>query len=77
MKNYNNITEIWDAIDKGSEVFWGNDSYHITVEDCYPDNEYQKNHFTNRHGKVLRVTCISNYFGSLLTPDEIPNLFSK
>lgn len=33
--------------------------------------------FSNRDGKSLRVTCVSNYFGSLLSEADLNQLFIK
>lgn len=70
---FKTIDQVWDAIESGQEVFWSNESYHLTVEDAQDYNP----DFTKRNGKVLRVTCISNYFGSLLCENELSNLFIK
>lgn len=67
------VAQVWAALDRGEEVFWQNNLYHITVEDWHPRNS----DYTKRKGKCLRVTCKSNYFGSLLYPEEIKNLFTE
>lgn len=77
---FNNINQVWAAIEAGKEVFWVNHAYHLTVE---PVNaEWRKSQgfdipFSAKGDKCLRVTCISNYFGSLLEETEIHKLFTE
>lgn len=73
MSEFKTIKDVWTAIDQGKEVFWGNTSYHITIEDAYPTYKGP----ALRGGKILRVTCISNYFGSALCESEVTSLFTK
>lgn len=71
------INQLWTLLDANTTVHWSNDSYKITVESIIPDNQYQLNHFTRRGDKVLRVTCTSNYFGSLLNESDLESLYVK
>lgn len=67
------IQEVWQAIMNGKPVYWHHEGYRITLVDARGD--YQEKHFTYRNGFVLRVTCTSNWFGSLLEESELGNLF--
>lgn len=69
------VTEIWKALLDGKRVEWVHSGYSIKIIDAYPNNEYQKQHFTNRNGKLLRVTCDANWFGSLLEESELNNCY--
>jgi hypothetical protein len=73
MKHYSNLGEIRTDLDNGIEIFWVNTSYKvhyiIAGENCTP--------FTVKDGKAIRVSCISNYFGSVLNEEEIGRCFSK
>lgn len=73
IKRYKTIEQVWNDIEKGIEIFWGNESYHLTLVPSGPNNTQ----YTNKNGQLLRVTCISNYFGSLLNESELNALFSK
>lgn len=72
MRRFENLEEVWRAVESGQEVFCENLAYHITVESDFP----QANKWTLRDGKLLRVTCKSNYFGALLTQEQIRDLFT-
>ena len=66
------IKEIWDAIDSGKTVHWGNELYEVhSVKSEL--NEYSKH--TYRDGFALRSTCVSNYFGSLLGAQDVEACF--
>lgn len=74
MKNqFKTIDEVWTAIDNGETVYWRNESYQLTIENARPNFKA----FTIRNDKCLRVTCMSNWFGSLLEEKEITNLFTS
>lgn len=81
MKNqFKSIDEVWKAIDAGQTVYWMNDSYQLTIEDSNLD--WRQGHgfaapFSNRNDKCLRITCISNWFGSLLDRSELGQLYTK
>jgi hypothetical protein len=77
MSQFETINEVWNALDEGKTVYCSNESYKITIEPTIPNNEFQLNHFTRRGDQVLRVTCIENYFGSLLSESELGKLFTK
>lgn len=77
---FKTIEQVWDAIDRGETVYWSNKSYALTIEDselAWRKKQGFKIPFSNRNGKCLRVTCTSNYFGSLLEPKELSNLFTE
>ena len=68
------IEEIWDAIEKGIDVYTHpQKSYKIYKSKILENNEYQLNHFSHKNGFVLSDRCISNYFGGLITLDDLEN----
>ena len=69
------IKDVWDNIMAGRTVYWGNEAYRITLIDAIGD--YQANHCTSKNGLVLRVTCTSNWFGSLLEPAQLKDCYTK
>ena len=72
-RTFTNIKQVWNAIDQGETVYWHNELYKLTVEENHPTCP----NFCKRGNKHLRVTCIVNYFGSVLEKSEIPDLFTK
>lgn len=70
---FKSFQDVWQALDDGHEVFWVNELYHITKEFAMPHHCQD----TIRNGLLLRVTCIDNYFGSLLLTEELAQLFIK
>lgn len=80
MKKLQNIEQIWTAIDAGQVVYWSSDAYELTIEETNIEWRQRLGFeipFSNRDGKCLRVTCMSNYFGSLLNENEINSLYVK
>lgn len=81
VKSFKTIQDVWSAVDKGLPVYWSNDAYQLTIEDAKVGTsecrEYWLNHFTFRDGKLLRVTCTSNWFGSLLNESDLSRLYTK
>lgn len=73
MKKYKSLDEIRTDLDKGIEIFWSNESYHLH----YVEAREHSTPFSVKDGKAIRVTCKSNYFGSLIEANEIPVCFSK
>lgn len=76
----NDINEVWKAIDQGKKVFWVSDAHQLTVEDSAIEWRERLGYeipFSNRDGKCLRVTRMSNWFGSLLLSNEINSLYVK
>lgn len=75
---FSNIDQVWEAIQQGKTVYWSSKAYALTVE---PVNREWRQRcgfeipFSARGESCLRVTCISNYFGSLLEPHELGKLF--
>ncbi len=80
---FKTISEVWAAIDAGKTVYWASDAYALTIEHESDDMKaWRVRHgypipVSARGDKVLRVTCISNYFGSLLDSSEISSLYTK
>lgn len=80
MQKYNDINEVWAAIDQDKIIYWGNKSYELTIEPSQLEWRKRNNFavpFSNKDDKCLRVTCTSNWLGSLLESDEISSLFSE
>lgn len=82
MKNqFKTIEQVWTALDQGQTVYWSSKAYKLTIEDArigtIECREYWLNHHTFRNGKVLRKTCISNWFGSLLDANDLNRLFTE
>lgn len=73
IEKYRTIEEVWDGIKKGKTIYWNNDGYQLTIEPYHEGNS----EFTRQGDKVLRITYIENYFGSLLEEKELGNLYSK
>jgi hypothetical protein len=80
MTNFKTIDQVWNALDQGLTVCWASKAYEITIESSEIEWRQRQNFaipFSNRDGKCLRVTCVSNWFGSLLCENELSNLFLK
>jgi hypothetical protein len=80
MSQFKTIEEVWAAIDKGLTVYWASDAYQLTIEES--NLEWRRRQgfavpFSNRGEKCLRVTCMSNWFGSLLDANELNRLYTK
>lgn len=79
-KQIKDLSHLWSLIESGVTVFWCNESYAITVEDSMlqwrTDNGFSAP-WSNKNGRCLRVTCTSNYFGSLLDEKDVSGLFYK
>lgn len=58
---YKTLNQIKRDLNKGIQIYWANKSYKVH----YVDN------------KKIRITCISNYFGSLLQESEISVCFKE
>lgn len=69
------IQQIHDALSNGKTVHWENSLYHLHYVDCKEDNEYGK--LSYKEGKAIRVTCTSNYFGSLISESCLKKCFIK
>lgn len=63
-QKFKTIQDVQDAIDRGEKVYWSNKSYQVT-EQVDVDGK-----------KRLRVTCLSNWFGSYLEHRELADLFT-
>ena len=72
MPEFKTIKQVWNALDKGKEIFWIHDGYKVFIEPFHEGN-YE---YTKRGNKVLAVRFIENYFGSLLEESELPKLFT-
>lgn len=66
------IDKIYELLSQGKKVYWVNKAYivHIVDDPCP-----EKNMFSHRDGKMLRVTCESNYFGSRITEKCLGSVF--
>jgi len=71
IKNKISIQQIHEALDKGKDVQWENELYKVH-EVKSELNNYSK--LSYRDGKALRVTCKSNYFGSLISESDLDKI---
>lgn len=77
---FRTIAEVWEAVDAGKRVYWSNDAYALTVEPV--NREWRERNgfeipFSAKGAVCLRVTCLSNWFGSLLIETELGALYTK
>ena len=66
------IKKIWNAIKAGKTVCWQNESYEVHPVES-DQNKYSSLSF--KDGKALRITCVENYFGSLIEKNELSHCF--
>lgn len=69
---FTTIDDVWKVIDANEKVYWTNDLYALTIE-----NTSFKDTPSYREGLALRVTCLSNGFGSFLDISDLPRLYVK
>lgn len=74
MNHFKTIQDVWNAIEDGKEIFWHHEGYKVIVEEPNNPNYKPEN---IRRGKVLTVRCLDNWFGSLLSEYDLPNLYIK
>lgn len=77
---FKTIEEVWNAIDAGKTICCSSEAYELVQVDtmhAWRKEQGFKTPFSNRGDKSLRVTCMSNWFGSLLEENELANLFVK
>lgn len=82
MKRSLTVIQVWALMDKGIKVYCGSDAYQVVVETVHHNEQssagmYQRNHFTHRNNQVLSVRCMSNWFGSIMHPTDLGNLYLK
>ena len=75
MKNeFKTMNDVWMAIYSGKTIYWSSMSYRVLVsEDPCPEKKMS----SNRGVHSLRVTCMSNWFGSRLDESELGALFTE
>jgi hypothetical protein len=69
------IEKIHEALESGKTVNWVNPLYELRYVNESEENEYTKP--TLKNGKAIRITCVTNYFGSLLRESEFNKCFIK
>jgi hypothetical protein len=69
------IEQIHLALEQGHKVNWVNSLYELAYVRCEDKNPYGKASY--KKGKAIRVSCITNYFGSLIHESEFKNCFLK
>lgn len=74
MSEFKNVDEIREALETGKIVFWCNESYQVLISS---DSVPEKNLFSQKNETCLRVTCMSNWFGSRISPTDISNCYTK
>ena len=67
------IKEIHTELENGKTVNWENSLYELKYVDCEESNPYGK--FSFKNGKAIRITCISNWFGSLMTENDLKKCY--
>jgi hypothetical protein len=75
---FKNVDQVWEAINQGETVYWKNKAYKIYVEENSKNGFFyssEARQFSTRNEQMLSVRCIENYFGSVLSPNEISELF--
>lgn len=72
---FKTIEQVWKALESSKIVYWSNQGYKVYISEALQDNDYQRNHFSFKNGKVLSVRCIDNYFGSLINESDLSTLF--
>lgn len=81
VNQFKSLDQVWAAIDAGQTVYWASDAYQLTIENCFPEEYRQRmgwaHPFSKRGDKCLRVTCMRNWFGSLLHESELGALYTK
>lgn len=80
MNKFKNIDQVWEALDQGKIVYWKNESYQLTIEPVQREWRERQGFgipWTTRGESCLRVTCMSNWFGSLLETNELNSLYTK
>jgi hypothetical protein len=69
------IEQIHLALENGMKVNWFNSLYELQYVNCEESNTYGKASYKN--GKAIRVSCIANCFGSLLSASDLEKCFIK
>lgn len=81
MKKYNTIDEVWQDLEQGKTIFWTNEAYKVYIQDARTHecagNDFDKNHFTFKNGKVLDVRYIQTFWGARMDQSDLLDLFSK
>ena len=69
------IEQIHEALAQDQKVNWMNSLYELAYVKCEEKNPYGKASY--KDGKAIRVSCVENYFGSLIHESEFKNCFLK
>lgn len=75
IKNYENVNEIWNDIDRGHKVYWENEYYEVQVTTPTGDNVYSN--FSLHNGKCLTIWCEKTSFGGLIAPREVEGCYRE
>ena len=70
---FKNIKQVWQAIEQGKTVYWHHKGYALTIE-TVPKGASD---FSVKGEQCLRVTYLANYFGSLVVPSDLKDLFTE
>lgn len=82
---FKTIDQVWEALDSGKTVYFNNESYKIYIErnpktisgEKNPYYSSESRSFSTRNEEMLAVRCISNHFGSVISPSDLSHLFIK
>ena len=72
-KNKLTINKIWQYIESDIDVYWSNNLYYI--HKVKVNNINNSNKLSYKNGYALRITCKSNYFGSLITLNDLKDCY--
>ncbi len=70
-QKFKSLEEIKAALLNGEEVYWSSALYEVH----FVDNVDTHNQYSRTNDKLIRVSCVTNYFGSLLQESEINSCF--
>ena len=78
MKKYNNISEVWQDLEQGKTIYWANEGYKVFIQDARTYRkeleDFDKNHFSFKNGKVLDVRYIDTFWGSRMVESDLKEL---
>lgn len=73
MQRCKTLSDIHKALDSNKEVFWGHSGYKVH----YIPNRPELLQYSEHDGKLIRISYVETYFGSLIQESEVTNCFIK